>query len=246
MDQNPYQSPQAPLSPFMFPAISTELYGEFLAPRTAVVAMLYAGAAVSGVQTLLLAYQWHLLGRMGGAGNWTQEEAELNDLVVTSSAGLFAVVYLITLIVWWRWQLRAAHNIRAFGRRTFAFSPGWSIGYYFVPILNLFKPFQAMKEIEKASTPGVEVDCPNFEQMDGSALVGWWWALWIIGNIAGRIVTRLPAETIPELQASSLIGVAQCVWHLILCLVAARMIRGINANQLAKAGRLDQAADQQV
>ncbi|MDA7888799.1 DUF4328 domain-containing protein, partial [Akkermansiaceae bacterium] len=56
-------------------------------------------------------------------------------------------MFVVTGIVFLAWVRRANINSRGFGAANMNFSPGWSIGFYFIPILNLFKPFQAMKEI---------------------------------------------------------------------------------------------------
>lgn len=73
------------------------------------------------------------------------------------------------------WIHRANHNARALGASGLAFTPGWAVGWYFVPIAFLWKPFQAMREIWRASSaPG------EWRRRPGSPLLGWWWALWIL------------------------------------------------------------------
>lgn len=49
------------------------------------------------------------------------------------------------------WTFRAAHNLRALGALALKTTPGWAVGWYFVPIANLWKPYQAGIEIWQAS-----------------------------------------------------------------------------------------------
>jgi hypothetical protein len=239
MDANPYQSPIQPTDRVQLDVSGAR--GEFFTPRTVVVPLLYAGAVVSLLEATAMASQAWLFMRMNGAGNWTREEAELNDVIVGGATLLYLGLYLVTMVAWWRWQLRAAHNIRAFGRRQFDFSPGSSLGWYFVPFMNLYKPYQAMKEIDQASDPAVDVDGARYGVAGGTALVGGWWTLWIVRIILSRATFRLPDETISDLQTASLVAAGEAALHLVLCLVAARMIRRINHNQMEKSQRLQAA-----
>ena len=61
------------------------------------------------------------------------------------------LIYLISGVLILMWIYRANHNARALGAANMDFTPGWSVGWYFIPIANLWKPYQAMKEIWKAS-----------------------------------------------------------------------------------------------
>lgn len=90
---------------------------------------------------------------------------------------LSMVTFIITSIAFLKWIHLANKNCYGFGAQDMEFTPGWSIGYYFVPFLNLYKPYQAMKEIWKVST-----NPANWHNETGSALLGWWWALWLISN----------------------------------------------------------------
>lgn len=77
--------------------------------------------------------------------------AEANDARQHLIGGLTILTFLITGIPFLLWIYRANLNARGFGATTMEFHPGWSVGYYFIPIMNLFKPYQAMQQIWKAS-----------------------------------------------------------------------------------------------
>jgi len=56
--------------------------------------------------------------------------------------GLLAIVALIVALIW---QYRAASSARALGF-TATHSPGWGVGCWFVPIVNLWMPYQAIRD----------------------------------------------------------------------------------------------------
>jgi Domain of unknown function (DUF4328) len=67
-----------------------------------------------------------------------------------------------------------------------AFSPGWAVGFYFIPVVALWKPFLAMKEIWSASeAPGDRArNSPRVLKIPW--LLASWWAAFNV-YVAGRI-----------------------------------------------------------
>ena len=55
-------------------------------------------------------------------------------------------------------------------------SAGWAAGYFFIPIMNLWKPYQAMKEIWQGSDPDPTVHAFSVRV---PALLPWWWGLFL-------------------------------------------------------------------
>ena len=86
------------------------------------------------------------------------------------------VAALATAVVVSRWIYRANSNARALGASEMAFSPGAAVGWYFVPIANLWKPYQGMREIWRAS-----VSPARWKRQPVSALLPAWWLLAIVG-----------------------------------------------------------------
>lgn len=61
-------------------------------------------------------------------------------------------------------------------------TPGWAVGWYFIPIASLWKPYVAMRDIVRAST--IEVGLPGW-------LLPTWWTLWVISQITDRVTKKL-------------------------------------------------------
>jgi hypothetical protein len=55
-------------------------------------------------------------------------------------------------------------------RRGLAFTPGWAVGWWFVPFANLVKPFQSIRELWKASSAD-----RAWPEIRTWPVIGWWW-----------------------------------------------------------------------
>jgi Domain of unknown function (DUF4328) len=87
------------------------------------------------------------------------------------------------------WGLyRARANLPALGISDARWSPGWAIGWWFVPIMSLFRPYQLVREVWQASDPmtssGWRRDAPP------SVFFGWWWAFFLVYCTGGRLTER--------------------------------------------------------
>ena len=155
------------------------------------------------------------------------------------------VVSSIVFIVWFR---RAYRNLPALGARNLRYKPGWAVGAWFVPILGYFRPVQIASDIWKASDPAMEerVNTP-WVVRSGSALVGWWWALWLIANFAAEIpFLGVEEEGLPSLaDLRSLargIGITEVFWLASTSLTLLLVWR-VTARQEQRAEKLRQSGE---
>ena len=73
------------------------------------------------------------------------------------------------------WLHRAHANLPALGATGLKFSPGGAVGWWFVPIANMFQPYRVVAEVWRNSNPAG----------GGGMVVGLWWVLFVGGNIIG-------------------------------------------------------------
>ena len=129
------------------------------------------------------------------------------------------VVLIACLIIVGRWIYRASTNAHAM-HSEMTISPGWAVGWYFVPFANLIKPLHAMREVWWAShesSGGYEENVP---------ILTIWWTLWITSNVAANIAYRFePIEPALNLIATAL--------TLPLCFVLIRIMRDVAQSQNA-------------
>jgi hypothetical protein len=143
------------------------------------------------------------------------------------------VVYLGTMILFLRWVYVANRNARAMGAQGMEFAPGWAVGYYFIPILNLWRPFQAMKETFKASHPDHTL---HWRSAPHPGIVPLWWTFWLIAGVAGQAALRtsLAANTPETLLVASNIGIVADLIDIPLGLVVIVMVSKLESWQSEK------------
>ena len=176
--------------------------------------------------------QIELLQRIGGGGVWTMAEAEANDSRVTVIATLDGLALVAGMIAFLAWIHRVRANLPALGIEDARWSPGWAVGWWFVPFMNVFRPFQVVKEIWQASGPEARPD--SWRDASTPALLGWWWALFLLGSFASNIAFRKAMsgpETADEFIASSMAWIVSEVLWVIGTIPAIMVVKGIDRRQ---------------
>ncbi len=195
--------------------------------------ILYVSVAVTFLAIISGVLEYRLLSDIENSGYDPQlvEAAERNDI----RQGVMGILQLLTLlpaaVLILVWIHRANANARARGAMGMQFTPGWSVGWYFIPFANLVKPYQVMKEIWKASK-----DPEGWMGQDHSPLLPWWWFLWITSNILGNLSFRLSmrAEDASSLLHASTVTLLSDFVDIPLNLVLALIIRRIYRMQHAR------------
>jgi len=142
--------------------------------------------------------------------------ADANDRRQLIVFAPYLVVSILGFIFVGRWIYFSSKNLRAFGAIGLSIRPGWAVGWYFVPIANLWKPYQAMKEIWQASS-----DPLDWTRQRAPELMPVWWLLWIISTGADRVAYGLArtAETIADFRLAAYISIASGALYAAACAV---------------------------
>ncbi|AUX70364.1 hypothetical protein CHX26_13440 [Porphyrobacter sp. HT-58-2] len=146
--------------------------------RIAVFAM-YAVMAISALTVVFEVME------IAGIVDLVQEPDTPMALVYIGVLLINFVIYIGAVIAVAMWIHRGHRNLHEAGIPDLKFSPGWAVGWYFVPIAFLFMPFQAMRElwtVSHNSSDSFSASAPGN--------LGMWWAFWIIGNILGNVSFR--------------------------------------------------------
>jgi hypothetical protein len=130
------------------------------------------------------------------------EAEDIKDKWV-GTAGIFQSFVLFHLVALFMWVYRMNYNTRALRNVTtvdedMKFTPGWSVGWFFVPIANLWKPYQALKELWVFNHP------PQVSEHDRKkkiSFIKWFWAFTLISTSLGQrvVVKGFFAEELPQL-----------------------------------------------
>ena len=128
--------------------------------------------------------------------------AGLLESLAGLGVALTALLLVATSVSVLMWIHRANHNARQLGATGMKFTPGWAVGWYFVPIASIWKPYQAMKEICQAS-----FNPQRWWDEEWPALLPAWWALWLLATGAEGVswsVSTEVAESASDLARQSL------------------------------------------
>lgn len=170
----------------------------------------------------------------------TEDEEFFNALGAIGAGLLYLLVYIPTAVLFLMWIHRAYKNLPALGAQKLEYSPGWAVGYFFIPFLNLYFPYRITREIWKKSDP--EIQDPDHylaEPKSTPALLPLWWVAWIVSGVLDRIVFRLsiseedPAQLLFVTKLSMFSGVV----NIIASVLALLVVQEIDLRQEARAAR---------
>ena len=170
-----------------------------------------------------------------------QADVEASDARVQLVGILTLLVFVATVVAFLIWIHRAYRNLETFGVAGLEYSPGWAIGGFFVPILNLIRPFQVVREIWKASNPDPDYQNAMSWQYSGtSPLVGAWWGTWIASGVLGRLVFSVSsnAKTADALLSATHLSVVGDILNLVPAVLVIMLIVSIDKKQEQKHERL--------
>jgi len=145
---------------------------------------------------------------------------------------VFVILVVLTAVAWLMWQHRSQSNVRALGVPV-GFSPGWAVGWWFIPIANLWQPFRAVRELWRASDAAAH----TVDDGRSTSLLGWWWAVYLVAGFLQPSLLGGSDPTIDRLIASDYQEIASDLLWVVAAVLAIFVVRGIRARQDAKVAR---------
>ena len=184
------------------------------------------------------------------AGCGYQPGEDLADAVtpVVVFGGMSTLISVATVVLFLLWLHRAVANARLMGRSTTC-SPAEAVGAYFIPVLNFFRPYQAMKELHRASDPTTLGDAPVFRDRDDADYRGgareviaparWayaapilgWWLLFALRPVVSTVALPLTGGSAARVVGS--------VWDIAAAMACVLVIRSVDSRQRERCRRLE-------
>jgi hypothetical protein len=216
--ENPYQAP-----------VADGLAGEGFVPggeraRLAATLLLVSlatsvlaiGSSALDIGVLLDAKSGHFL---------SDAEADAVDMRAMIVGGIYLLVFIATAVAFGRFVAQANRNVRSLGAHV-EYSPASMVWWYFVPIANLWKPYDAIKQVWIATLTRHPDEYIHLDALRG------WWAAWVVSSVIDRISTKMgESEDLDTLLASSVIDVLSQGIMIYTCLAARRWILALDADQ---------------
>ncbi|HEX8288849.1 MAG TPA: DUF4328 domain-containing protein [Pyrinomonadaceae bacterium] len=147
---------------------------------------------------------------------------------------------ILTIIFFLIWLHRAFKNLPALKSAYQEFSPGWAVGWWFIPFANLVMPFKVVRELWNESDPDFDEETGFLNSVGGTpGIIVFWWASFIISGFAGRISSAMidndgnTSEHFPfALIIASLFQIAAAV-------LAIMIVRNITQRQEKRFSRIE-------
>jgi hypothetical protein len=183
MSTNPYSPPAASLDDAGIPT-GPGVGFKSLTPIAKAITMVmatYVGAE--------LLSDWNTVVAMGvvrrALAEQPYDQSELTAIDVRAQAlnVLGYAVSIATVVLFCVFMPRANRNARWF-RSPMSITAGWAAGYFFMPIVCLWMPYQAMKEIWQGSDPDPTVQAFTVRV---PGLLPWWWGGFVAYGVAARV-----------------------------------------------------------
>ncbi|MDI1234526.1 MAG: DUF4328 domain-containing protein [bacterium] len=171
-------------------------------------------------------YSNHILTTVQGASILENDDVQMYSLIEGGVALFYLIAYIASMVVFIRWFRRAYYNLHQIAEYL-QYSEGWAAGCWFVPIINLFRPLQIMRELYEVSINLLKNKGMDVDENKGTTSLGWWWALWILNNIIGQIAFRYSnsALVLDELMTSNYINIANNLVGIPLALITIKVIK---------------------
>lgn len=183
-----------------------------------IVLALHVASIISGY------LQYDLLKGVSEGKDISMETADANDLREQIIAFTYVVAMLVSMIWFIMWFRRAYYNLGVLVH-DLNYTDGWAAGSWFVPFINLVRPYQIMKEIYTRSR---EILFKNGhpEETLSDRFLGLWWTLWLISTVADRVIGRYikDAESVDQLINATQLSLAMHIVSVPLCFITVKVI----------------------
>ena len=144
--------------------------------------------AVGVINMLSLGWQYLLLVEIENhPENIDMEKLNTSDIIQSVLAVSTFILSVLTIVYFIRWFRRAYFNVHAIPGAQVSFSEGWAAGCWFIPILNLFRPFQIMKETWYETQRAIP---HRIDSIQSTGFVGIWWAAYLVMSIYNNFTAR--------------------------------------------------------
>lgn len=162
-----------------------------------------------------------------------EAEAEQLDEFQANTGIAQLTVYILCGITFLMWSHRAHRNLAAGGLDELKYTPGWAVGGWFVPFLNLVRPFQVMREVWGGSSALERGEDYSPWYARASGLVVAWWTVLLISSAAGRASGRmlLRAETIEEMLTAEQMTLASDLLDIPAAILALLVVQRVTRFQ---------------
>ena len=172
---------------------------------------------------------------VSGPGPDWQQRATSNDQREIAVTLVQLVIFIVVGII----SLKLLHRLRSNVDHLWASgldsTPGWSVGWFFIPFAHLWKPLGATRQTWQAS-----MSPASWQSVEAPGALGLWWFFWILGTIVGRVGAQFAkfAEDLNSLIIATWIDLGHAGLMLVSAICFLSLLNGITNSQMTTYNRL--------
>jgi hypothetical protein len=144
---------------------------------------------------------------------------------------------LVSAVVFLMWTSAITKRLTQLGVTNMKYAPKWSVWGFVIPIINLFRPYQVMSELWKASEVVPGPDDP-WAKKPTPLIVGVWFAILILDSIVGRLASSRTFDTIEQVTQIAWLTVFFDALGVVTAFVALRLVAEIDGRLRVSETRL--------
>ena len=167
-------------------ALSKALQGEGLRARCTI-GLLVGTIVLDVVSFALLSSQASLLYHASVGETVSQAEAAANDARVALVGQLSLALFVVTAISFLMWFYSAYRNLSLVGSRKTKLSAGSATGDWFIPFLNLVRPYRNVAELWHRTQNQNRLE--SVADLSAPGVVLWWWLTFLSANLIAQFAS---------------------------------------------------------
>ena len=123
------------------------------------------------------------------------EDLEASDSLLAAAEGLGFLGVVFAAVTFLMWLHLAWVNVERRSLTGVRWSASWAVGWWFIPFMNLFRPYQVMQTLWRASQqPADQPGSTEWAVRSSTPLLAWWWALYLAGFLIDGAFAELRGD----------------------------------------------------
>ena len=175
-------------------------------------------------------YQYSLLETAASGVEVSHFSATMNNIFARMIAVISALAAIVSIITFIQWFRRAYYNLHL-KVDYLSFSEGWAAGAWFVPIINLFRPYQIMKELFEVTERLLIKRKDEVKDKLATPIVGWWWGLWILSTMYEYFFVQVSIylNSVDQMIFGTVLNIISAIITITLCLITIKIIKNYSS-----------------
>ena len=174
------------------------------------------------------AWRYSLLdGASPDIGNIDMEMINMSDLLIVVITLAYWAILILAIVFFIMWFRRAYYNLHQLSWHNARYTEGWAAGRWFVPIINLWWPYQIMVDIWRGTQNALR---ERLGEPQSLSIIGWWWAFYLIQRFAGNYASIMGsrANDIESLLTATQVKIFSDLVTIPAILLAIRIVQRTN------------------